>query len=146
MRGNDIVVPSAALQDFDGDKDIFGFYYDVGRVMLHSSVVVREEMLGFHGTNKPDFLAGYKRIICGRKRSRPRLPDLAVVLTVDIYYVARFALEACMEYPWLPKRADIVSRGAGPPTAASRPIPRLLRPMPDWEAQNPASQEPPSTT
>ena len=134
LADNPIVVPESVLEDFDGEKRIFGFYYDVGRVMLHSSAIVREEVLRIHGADKPEFLEGYENIIrARRRRPRSRHVHLPVVLELDHYYVARFALEACMDFDWIPKRSDVVARGVGPPTRTRRPIPRLLRPVPDRE-------------
>ena len=141
IANNDIVVGRAALRDFGDNKKIFGFYYDVGRVLLHSSVVVREEVLSMYGTDRPDFSKRYKRIISGRIRTAAdgtaevKPPSRAVILEIEHYYVARFALEACAEYPWLLKRNDTIARGTGPP-GKSRvprvPFPRLLRLQPLW--------------
>lgn len=159
LSRNNVVVPEEALQDFDGDRVVFGFYYDVGRVMLHSSLAVRGAIFKMHGTSMPDFLQRYRKILIGRcSRRRPSRFAFPVRLEIERFYVARFALEACIEYPWLCKRSDIVSAGVGPPASSGRPFPRLLAPVDldafsldrdlisgdrNYRVQQPATEEPP---
>lgn len=122
LSTNALWVPPDVLEDFRGSKQAFGFFYDLGRVMLHCNQRVRELSLARYRAKSRDFLSSYDKIIAARARRRGApscCHPLDIPLDVDKCAAARFALEAYATdrklRPYPDRRPSKRARRAGGP-------------------------------
>ncbi len=119
---NALWVPPEVLEDFGGSKKAFGFFYDLGRVMLHCNPRVRQQVLARYRAEIGGFLASYDAQIGDRARRRG-VPScchpMDIPIDVDKCAAARFALDAYAADPKLRRGADGTQR-APPPIALPR--------------------------